>query len=114
MTTFQAFATWLQEQLTQRGWDQAELARRSGVTTAHISNIMAGERNVGAQVSRKIARALHLPPEQVFRQAGLLPKAMPHSAKADELLHLFEELNEDDKTRLLGIARTLRQIEDVG
>lgn len=67
------FSTWLQEQLNERGWDQADLVRRSGVSQSQVSRIMTGTRNPGPETSKAIARALRLPPEDVLRQAGILP-----------------------------------------
>lgn len=111
MATYEEFANWLLEQIEQRAWDQAELSRRSGVTSAQVSRIFTGERQAGPMVCRKLARALGLPPEAVFRQAGLLPKARPQVEGEDELLHLYGELSGDDRQRLLAIARTLRTLE---
>jgi transcriptional regulator with XRE-family HTH domain len=111
MATYEDFTNWLLEQIEQRGWDQAELSRRSGVTTAQVSRIFTGERKAGPEVARKFARALGLPPETVFRQAGLLPKARLQVEGEEELLHLFAELTGEDRQRLLAIARTLRTLE---
>ncbi len=110
MPTNEAFADWLQQEMNTRGWDQSELARRSGVTTAQVSRLLTGERRPGPAASRKIARAFHLPPEELFRRAGLLPNAAPRPEGAEELLHLFGELGEDDRTRLLAIARALVEV----
>lgn len=112
MATYEEFATWLQQEMTQRNWDQAELARRSGVTTAQVSRVMTGDRRAGPTFCRKIARALHLSPEEVFRQAGLLPPERSKPDGADELLHLYMELGEADQTRLLAIARALRTLAE--
>lgn len=112
MATFEDFTNWLTYELKLRGWDQAELARRSGVTTAQISRIITGERKTGPEVSRKIARALHLPPEEVFRQAGLLPRQSLQSPGLEELVHLYTEMGEDDRERLLAVARVFRILQD--
>lgn len=73
MTNSLAFGDWLQGELNNRGWDQAELARRSGISTAQISRIVTGGRQPGRSSIDGIARALRLPPEDVLRQAGILP-----------------------------------------
>ncbi|HEY3376163.1 MAG TPA: helix-turn-helix transcriptional regulator [Armatimonadota bacterium] len=110
MTTHEDFADWLQAELRSRGWDQAELARRSRVTHAQISRLLAGDRRPGPTACRAIARAFHLPPDEVFRRAGLLPKAPDALAGSEELLQLYRELPPDDRTRLLVIARSLREL----
>lgn len=66
------FTLWLQVELNKRGWDQAELARRSGITKAQISRVLVGERSAGVDFCIAIARALGLPREEVFRARGWL------------------------------------------
>lgn len=111
MATYEEFADWLQEELHKRGWDQAELSRRSNTTTALISRILSGERLPGAVVARRLARALHLPPEEVFRHAGLLPRVSPQPAGVEELVFLFTAMHEDDRQRLLAVARTFTAMD---
>ena len=52
-----------------------------------------------------IARALGLPPEEVFRIAGLLPPARETAEGTKELVYLFESIDEANRQRLLLIAR---------
>lgn len=73
MTDVIAFGDWLQRELDNRGWDQAELSRRSGISSAQVSRIVTGGRRPGRDSIDGIARALRLPPEDVLRQAGILP-----------------------------------------
>jgi transcriptional regulator with XRE-family HTH domain len=49
------------------------LARRSQISDSHISRLVAGGRKPGNEAAKAIARAFRLPPEEVMRQAGLLP-----------------------------------------
>ncbi|MEI7832214.1 MAG: helix-turn-helix transcriptional regulator [bacterium] len=103
------FYDWLMLELQLRSWTQAELARRSSITTAQISRVMTGEQHPGPTVCCKIARALHLPPEDVFRRAGLLPPAQRHPNGTEELIHHYINLSSDDQKRLLIIARSLHE-----
>lgn len=95
------FTEWLTKELTVKGWDQAELSRRSGITTAHISRIMTGQRHPGTEALSGIAHALRLPPEDLFRRAGLLP--MPVNATVDDrrsmqdLVRKLERLSVEDR-----------------
>jgi transcriptional regulator with XRE-family HTH domain len=109
MATQQPFIDWLQHELQQRGWNQAELARRSRLTTAQVSRIMTGEQSPGPVSCQKLARALHLQPEDVFRRAGLLPPAVKPPDGTEELVSLFSALSEADRRRLLIIARGLQE-----
>ncbi|MGC1374647.1 MAG: helix-turn-helix transcriptional regulator, partial [Anaerolineales bacterium] len=67
------FIDWLRKELEERGWSQAELARQSKLSPAQITRLLNGERGIGETGLNAIARALRLPPETVFRAAGMLP-----------------------------------------
>jgi transcriptional regulator with XRE-family HTH domain len=69
------FSNWLDEELKSKNWSHAELARHAGVHQSTISMIYSGQRGVGPELINAIAHALKLPPETVFRAAGLLPSA---------------------------------------
>lgn len=67
------FNDWLLERLKENGWSQADLARHSGLTRGAISNYVNGR--VPDEVAlRKIAKAFNIPPENIFRVAGVLPQ----------------------------------------
>lgn len=67
------FVTWLTGELNKRGWSNSELARRAGVTHTAISMVINKRNNPGPDMCVGIARAFKIPPELVFRYAGLLP-----------------------------------------
>ena len=66
------FNNWLLDRLNELNWSQADLSRASGLTTGAISNYINGRIPDKAGL-RKIAKAIKLPPETVFRAAGVLP-----------------------------------------
>ena len=43
------------------GFSQAELARRSGVSQGHISELERGDKNAGPRTIKKLAEALAVP-----------------------------------------------------
>lgn len=114
MTT-SSFSQWLLKELESREWSQIELSRRSGVSQAQITRVLSGERGIGEKALSAIAKALKLPPEQVFRAAGVLPKKadsdewieqmnhkislIPQSARktAEKLLDAFIDESRDKK-----------------
>jgi transcriptional regulator with XRE-family HTH domain len=65
----------LLSELDKRGWTQAELAKRSGVTSAQISRIISGQRGSETKTLVAIANALKISPDVFLRAAGLLPPA---------------------------------------
>lgn len=69
----QDFVEWLQQEIDARNWRPADLARAAGIYASTLAKILQRERRVGADVCLSLARRLTLPPETVFRKAGLLP-----------------------------------------
>jgi len=65
---------WLKSELKKRGWSSRELAGRAGLSSGSIAHVLRGERGAGFDVCSGIARALELPPEEIYRLAGLLPR----------------------------------------
>jgi len=108
MVNIIGFSEWLQKELDRRDWRPADLVRHGGIASSQLSRILNRERGVGPEVCVAIARALGIPPETVFREAGLLPPDADSDTPAKrELLHLFEQLPEDGKGMLLTIARAV-------
>lgn len=70
-----SFVEWLLEELERRGLSREELARRADVSSSTITHIVNGDRNVGAEVARGIARGLGMPQVEVFTRAGLISDA---------------------------------------
>lgn len=104
------FARWLQDELDSNGWDQAELARRSGISTTHISRLINDQRDPGPESCKKIAKALRVSELIVYREAGLMDPEIigdRHANQAQELLDYFKVLSMRDRDRLLGMARVL-------
>ena len=90
------FSDWLKEELKKRNWKQAELAHKSGLDSAVISNIINGKRRAGETTIPAIARALQLSPKFVFEKAGLLPTEKDLSPLKRQLLHIAEDLPDSD------------------
>jgi len=98
------FNDWLLSQLNERGWSQADLARATQITTSAISKYMQG-RIPNEEALRKIARAFRLPPEDVFRKAGILPPATEEDATLNELTHLAQQLSDQELDDLIEYTR---------
>jgi transcriptional regulator with XRE-family HTH domain len=80
MLSMDNFGRWLLQELEDRKMSQSELSRLSGLSRGTLSNLISGTRGRGPDSIEAIARAFKMPPEQVFRVAGLLPP----KADADE------------------------------
>ena len=86
------FADWLGKALTTHNLTAAELARRAGVDKGVISRLINHERTPSPETLSSIATALQLPPETIFRAAGLLPPEAEAEAPAEFILWLKNEL----------------------
>lgn len=82
------FNDWLEQELKNRRWRQTDLAQAMGMSDSTISHLLAGNRNPGPDLCNGIARAFGIPPEEVFRMAGLLP---PLPEEDDEMARRIVE-----------------------
>lgn len=73
------FLKWLAEEMNTRRWKPGDLAREADLSQSMISYVLSEQRNPGPDFCLGIAKAFAVPPELVFRRAGLLP-ALPGSA----------------------------------
>lgn len=92
-------------ELASRDWSQAELSRRSGMTTAAISRILTGERKPEPETCQAFARAFGYPKETVYRAAGMLDPQPDFENEIDEWRHVLTQLSARDRQELLSIAR---------
>ena len=86
------FYKWLQEEMNARDWTQSDLARASGLTRSTINGVVTGTRGPGIEFCNAIAHAFSLPPEEVLRQAGLIPKKPDTDPILDELNYKLASL----------------------
>jgi transcriptional regulator with XRE-family HTH domain len=103
------FADWLEEQINLKGWRPAELASRSGLDPGFVNHLLNRKRNPGPKASRAIAHALDLPEEEVFRQAGLLSPKPEDPPGLGEWIRMYVLADEEERDRMLEIAKTLSQ-----
>lgn len=102
---------WLLGELKKRNWSQNELARRAGLTSGTISNIVTGRVEGSQETLKSIAKALRIPTELIFVEAGLLSRQLTKDRET-ELLYLYRKLPEDEQVRLIRhIQATLSIIE---
>lgn len=104
LLTMETMIEYLESNLRQRGWTQADLARKSGLDSSLVSNFFAGRRNVGAASAVSIARAFNVAPEIVFRKAGLLPNVPESTAEEEQLLYLFRQMTPEQRRDVLEYA----------
>ena len=103
------FVEWLETELEKRQWRKSDLAKLGGVSAAQITRIIKREQHPGPETCRSIARAFRLPPETVFRIAGLLPQQPDEPPTLREWIHYYLQASDEDRERMLEVARTLSQ-----
>jgi len=97
------FVNWLIDEMNKRGWSNSELARRAGVVHSTISMILSGKSNPGNDLCVGIAKALKIPPEEVFRRAGILPPlpAPDNDPTLEEITAYLKRLSSEDRKEVL-------------
>lgn len=105
IVSMESLTVWIIEELNRRDWNPADLAKRAGLSTGSLSNIMNGKRKPGPKALRAIARALGEPPDNVFRLAGLLPKEANPGKDEDQLLAVYRKFSPQEQNFLLELLR---------
>lgn len=105
------FADYLSEYLTTQKIRPADLARNAGMDSGVVSNLLSGKRmNPSHDSCRAIARALHLPIEEVYRWAGYLDEKPDSDPITDIVVYLMLELESEDRQDVLHYVRLRHQI----
>ena len=95
----------LQQQRLQKGLTQPELARRTGIAQANLSNIEKGKRDPSLLTLRKICFALGVPAWEIVRAAEQAPTGL--SLKRTELEKLAKVILGSGAERPRAVSREL-------
>lgn len=110
MTTTVDFGEWLKKELNTRKMRAVDLAKTSGVDKTIISRALNGERMPKPDSLMAIARGLKVPPDVVFRAAGIFPPVKQSDPISDEITYLISLLPLVQKEVALRYMRFL--VED--
>jgi len=103
LLSMKTIAEWLGDELARTGLTQAELSRKSGVSTAQIARAVNGQRGLSETSIKAIAEALKIPPEQAFRDVGFLPPVPNRTEQSEWLLYAFDRLTDEEKKTVTNI-----------
>jgi transcriptional regulator with XRE-family HTH domain len=92
----------LQSELDQRGWSGNQLAVRAGIDRGIISRALNRERMPSPESLKSIAGAFGYPVERIYRAAGLLPPISESNAWKERIIHLAEQLPEEEYNDLVA------------
>lgn len=106
------FQEWLAEQISKSGLSYSELGRRGGISHSRISQIINGDGLPGEKFCLAMGKALDLPPETVLKRAGhQIKMGSAHNREATtELLHHFDELDDEGKIEVIAIVKALKEV----
>ena len=97
------FTEWLHQQLEKRGMSQADLARKSGLSRARISQVLSGD-TLTADFVISVARALKTPIVPILELADIIPRQpRPEDPEAKRLLDAWARFPEDERRVLLDV-----------
>jgi transcriptional regulator with XRE-family HTH domain len=102
--TKDTFPQFIRDQLKKQGINQAELWRRSGVSEAHISRVIAGD-GAGIEFCVKIAKGFKISPVTVLYEAGWLSFGPDGDESLEEWKHVLSQLPQSERDELMQIAR---------
>lgn len=107
------FANWLQSQLNERGWRQADLVRASGIHSGYLSKLLTQERMPGVETCQAIARAFNMRDTDVMKIAGLAASTEPddQTPSIRELVGTFNELDDENRETILKMLRALNEMQ---
>jgi transcriptional regulator with XRE-family HTH domain len=103
------FPDWLSAQLDRRGWNNKELAQRSGMSPAAVSQVMTGRQKPGVEFCLGVSDALKEPPTKIFRLAGLLPESKDSDEVLEDIVYYYAMLSPEARERLRRFARALAE-----
>lgn len=102
------FIVWLEEQLQERGWTQAEFARRTRrISKAQVSRVLGGIQQPGRDFLEGTANALGESRYTILREAGLLPPEPEPTAGLHEAIELLGQLNEEERGTAIAVVRAI-------
>ena len=103
---------WLTSRLRANGWSHNELARRAGLSSAGVSDVMTQRQKPGIEFCRGVALALNEPPEKVLRLAGLLPHRRKNDELSNEIMFYYDQMTPAAQEHLVRIAQALAEGEE--
>lgn len=86
------FSEWLQSEMDKRGWSQSDLARSADLNRAVINKLLNGKSHPQPTTLEAISRALKIPPETIYRAAGLLPNNTDSDVDIEEAMYIFKSI----------------------
>ena len=106
------FVEWLLVQLEEKRISREELARRAGVKSTGITNVVNRNKNLGPELARSIARALEMRQRIVFTAARIIDDEGADDAEQDRELEEIKKIlsgvkDSEERARIRRVIRTI-------
>ncbi len=105
------FADYVVKEMNNRGWDQSELSRRSGITTSQLSRVINRESRPGLDFCKRLAKAYGLRDVDVMRIAGLIDSdadSKEFTAPIRNTIRYMQDMDEKDQADVEALVNALR------
>ena len=101
------FTDWLRHHLTRRGWTQAQLAEKLGVSEAHVSRYANRDRRITPDKAALLSQLFNVSLVEVYENAGLpIPTDDEPPPTTGAVIEADRRLTKEQKELLLGILRS--------
>lgn len=92
----------------QRHMSIHELAIKAGMSDNTLYNVLSWRKRAGYRLLGKVARALGVPPEELYAKAGIeVSETSSKVRRVREIIAIADTLSESDRETLLAWARML-------
>lgn len=99
----------LQQMIEEKGWTQAELARRAHRGRSVINEVVSGRHKVGRDLGVALARAFNIPPDVLFQRLGLFPPDPDSDPITEEGIHILRQLEGEYKHRAIRLLKVVAE-----
>jgi transcriptional regulator with XRE-family HTH domain len=101
------FVNWFNQEIENRGWTYADVAKRGGISKSMISRVVSGQSQPGIEFCKAVATAFDVSDEEVFRRAGILDPLPPAVVEEKEILRIIRSLPTQARASALAMLRGL-------
>ena len=91
------FGNWLRQKIDEQKISQSELARKSKISTGQISRILSGARGAEGKTLSAIAKALGIPEDIIFREAGIMSQGIEIDELSKQGTYILERLSIENR-----------------
>lgn len=100
------FVKAISAEISKRNLGLREAAQVIGTSHPTLGRVLAGDK-VSFEFACQVAPFLRLPKEASVRLAGLLPPVPESTAQTEQLVYMFSQLDETDKTNILRMIEVM-------